>query len=108
MAGKIVIALYRPHEGKENELETLVERHVPVLRAEQLVTERPATVMRAKDGTMVEVFEWNSEEAAQRAHSVASVAEIWGQMAEVSDFVSLGSLQEADGSFPHFDPVDRT
>ena len=34
-----------------------VRKHMQVLRAEKLVTDRPAYVMRAKDGTIVEVFE---------------------------------------------------
>lgn len=33
------------------------------LQTEQLVTDRPASVMRAADGTIQEVFEWRPAEA---------------------------------------------
>ena len=58
--GRIVIVLYRPKKGKEKELLEVVKEHVPILRSENLATEREAIVGRATDGTIVEIFEWIS------------------------------------------------
>jgi hypothetical protein len=51
--GRIVIVGYRPKPGKAEELRALAAEHVPILRAEGLVTDRPAVLMEARDGTLV-------------------------------------------------------
>ncbi|MCO5165235.1 MAG: hypothetical protein M9894_02550 [Planctomycetes bacterium] len=102
MSPEMVIALYRPHPGKERELDALVAQHVPALREAELITDRGVLRGRAKDGTVVEVFEWVSADAAERAHELPSVARVWEAMAQVADFVSLGDLPEAGQRFPHF------
>ncbi len=56
--GDVVIVAYRPKPGREADLLALTRTHVPELRALRLATDRPATTMQAKDGTVVEVFEW--------------------------------------------------
>lgn len=55
--GRFVIAVYRPKPAMRRHVLAAVGKHMPVLRAEGLITERPAHVMRAVDGTVVEVFE---------------------------------------------------
>jgi len=104
MTGEVVMALYKPHEGKDAELRKLIARHVPLLRNLELITDRPALLLRASNGTYVEVFEWVSHEAA-RAHDHPEVAEIWEAMGKVADFVSLDSLEESKRPFTHFSPV---
>jgi hypothetical protein len=59
----ISVACYKPRPGCEQALLDLVRNHLPPLRAEGLVTDRPSIVMRTADGTIVEVFEWFSQEA---------------------------------------------
>ena len=54
----IVIVAYKPKPGKEADLLQLTLEHVPLLRAESLATDHPVTACQAKDGTIVEVFEW--------------------------------------------------
>lgn len=102
---EIVFALYRPHPGKEKDLEALVARHLPVLREHELITPREAIAARASDGTIIEVFEWASAEAAGQAHEVPAVAKVWEAMAQVADFATLASLPEAGTRFPHFAPL---
>ena len=46
----------------------LVRNHLPPLRAEGLVTDRAPILMRTADGTVVEIFEWVSQEAIAGAH----------------------------------------
>lgn len=102
---RIVIAAYRPHTGKEEDLQALVAEHVPLLRSLGLATERPATVMRSGDGTLVEVFEWSSAEAIDLAHAEPAVVELWERFARVSDYCQLAALDEAKQMFAEFEPV---
>jgi quinol monooxygenase YgiN len=68
MNGVIVIVAYRPKPGKDQELLELVRSRVPTLRNERLVTDRIPTIMRARDGTIIEVSEWKSRAAIDAAH----------------------------------------
>lgn len=102
---RIVIAVYRPREGKDEDLQALVAEHVPMLRTLGLATDRPATVMRSGDGTLVEVFEWRSVEAMERAHSEPAVLELWERFGRISDYCPLAALDEAQQMFAEFEPV---
>jgi quinol monooxygenase YgiN len=61
MSGVCVIVAYRPKPGKEQEILDLVRTRIPTLRKEGLVTDREPIMMRAKDGTIIEVSEWKSQ-----------------------------------------------
>jgi len=104
--GRIVIACYRPKPGKESELAPLVKTHLARLAAEGLVTDRKRIVMQAEDGTFVEVFEWVSEEAIERAHHNPRVLEMWSEYEQVCDYVPISSVAEATQLFSGFRPVD--
>ena len=104
--GPIVIACYRPRAGKEHSLLQLVKEHVPTLRRQRLATERAACVMRSADGTIVEVFEWCSPQAVERAHTDPVVQALWERFGAVCEFGQLGKLPEAQQMFAHFEPVD--
>ncbi len=103
--GRIVIVAYRPKPGKRAELAALVAKHVDILRREGLVTDRPASVMRAKDGTLVEMFEWRSPEAIQGAHTNPAVLALWAEFDAACEFVPLERLAEAKEMFAEFDAV---
>ena len=107
MSGAIVLALYRPKEGKEAALLDLLRGHVPLLRKEGLATDRPVLLLKSReDGTLIEIFEWTSSAAADQAHSNPRVREVWSAMGEVADFGPLSQLAETARPFPHFDPLD--
>ena len=103
--GRIVIVAYKPKDGKADALHLLVKTHVPRLKAENLVTNREPLIMEAADGTVIEVFEWLSAEAIQRAHQNKVVHQMWGQFAEVCDYVPLNTLPEAANMFAEFGAV---
>lgn len=105
MPGEVVIAIYRPKPNQAEELKRLVGRHLPTLRNLGLVTDREAVVLESSDGTLLEIFEWKSSEAAQEAHAAASVQELWNAMGDVADFATLADLPEATRQFPHFSPL---
>jgi hypothetical protein len=89
----------------EDALLACMRDHQPVLRGEGLVTERPANVMRAQDGTLLEVFEWQSQAAIDAAHTNPRVLALWQRYAACCDYVTLGDLAEARAMFPGFAPV---
>ena len=105
MNGVIVIVAYRPKPGKEKELLELVRNRVPILREEGLVPDRKPTIMRARDGTIIEVSEWKSQEAIDAAHKNPNVLAMWNKFFAVCDCVPLKSLAEADDLFAGFEPI---
>lgn len=106
MPGVIVIVAYRPKPGKEPELLPLVRSRVPTLHKEDLVTERVPVIMRARDGTIIEVSEWKSREAIDAAHKNPKVLEMWKKFFEICDCVQLNTLDEAKEMFAGFEPAD--
>ncbi len=105
MSGVIVIVAYRPKVGKENELLDLVRSRVPTLRKENLVTDRVPMIMRARDGTIIEVSEWKSRDAIDAAHKNSNVLAMWNKFFAVCDCVPLDSLAEAKEMFGGFEPI---
>ena len=105
MKPEIVIALYRPHPGKDAELRKLIAQHLPVLRKLELVTDRAPIIMKAKDGTFIEIFEGRTAESADLAHQLPEVAQVWEAMGKIADFPKIADLEETQEPFPHFEPV---
>ena len=104
--GHLVIACYRPKPGQDAALRACVRDHVPTLRKLGLATSRPTVLLRAADGTLLELFEWTSAEAVERAHHDPAVGVIWGKFFEICDCVKLSDLAEAAEMFPHFEAMD--
>jgi quinol monooxygenase YgiN len=104
--GIMVIAAYRPRPGKEADLLELAKTHTPILRQQGLATDRPAYAMRADDGTIIEVFEWKSQAAIDEAHTNPEVLRMWGQYAEVCEYVPLVTVKECSDMFAGFEPVE--
>jgi quinol monooxygenase YgiN len=103
--GLMVIVAYRPKRGKGAALLALARGHVAALRRLGLATARKECVMRAADGTVVEVFEWVSRAAVAAAHQHPAVAAIWAEYKEVCDYVPLRQLRETADLFAEFEPV---
>ena len=103
--GSISVACYKPKPGCEAELLELVSNHLPPLRAEHLVTERAPIVMRAKDGTIVEVFEWVSQDAIAGAHGNPVVLELWKRFESVCSYETPSNLAEFQNMFSHFEAI---
>jgi len=105
MSGVVVIVAYRPKPGKENELIDLVRSRVPTLRKENLVTDRVPTIMRSRDGTIIEIPEWKSREAIDAAHKNPSVLAMWNKFFAICDCIPLNTLAEANEMFAGFEPI---
>ena len=105
MSGVVVIVAYRPKPGKEDELVDLVRNRVPTLRKEGLVTDRVPTIMRSRDGTIIEVSEWKSREAIDAAHKNLNVLAMWNKFFAICDCIPLNTLAEAKEMFAGFEPI---
>ena len=106
MFGVCVIVAYRPKPGQENALLELVRNRVPTLRKEGLVTDRVPIIMRARNGTIIEVSEWKSREAIDAAHKNPNVLAMWEKFFAVCDCVPLNTLAEAEEMFAGFEAVE--
>lgn len=103
---RYAIAAYRAKPGREDDLLALVRAHHPLLHAEQLVGDGGPLLMRAGDGTLIEVFQWRSTEAKDDAHRNPEVQQLWGRMMECAQFPPLATLPEAQQPFASFETIE--
>ena len=103
--GRIVIACYKPKPNKNEALRTLMKDHLAILKSQDLVTDRASIIMEAKDGTILEVFEWKSQEAMASAHTNPVVQAMWQDYAEVCEYVPIVDVAEAHQVFSEFTPL---
>jgi hypothetical protein len=103
--GSISVACYKPRLGYEAALLELVRDHLPPLRSQGLVTDRTPIVMRTADGTIVEVFEWVSQDAIAGAHHNPVVIDLWKRCEAVCAYETPSNLAEFQRMFSHFEPV---
>jgi hypothetical protein len=101
----LAFAMYKPHEGKENELMDILKEHVPTLKELGLITDRQTAILKAEDGTIIEVFEWASEEAVEMAHRHPAIGQLWGKMGPIASFPPMKDLPEANKPFPGFEVI---
>jgi hypothetical protein len=71
-----------------------------------LVSDRTPIIMKAKNGTVVEVFEWKSAKAIEQAHTHPVVLKLWEEYAAVSEYVPVGTLEEVNNLFSEFTPFE--
>ena len=106
MEERIVIVGYKPKKGQAEALHQLMREHLSILKSQNLVTDRESIIMEAKDGTIIEVFEWKSAEAVEQAHTNANVRAMWVKFDAACEFEKLANLPEAQQLFASFEPVD--
>lgn len=98
---RLSIVAYRPKPGKDKELMSLTQEHVPYLRSLGFATERPNIIATAGDGTVIEVFEW-TEGALAKAHAHEGLGEMWQRYSAVCDFAPLNTVEETSMMFANF------
>ena len=70
-----------------------------------LVTDAPVYASRSANGTILEVFEWTSQEAKAKAHENKVVMDCWNQFFGLAEIVPLSSLEEAKAPFASFERI---
>ena len=104
MEHQITIACYKPKPGKAELLHELMYTHLPTLKEQNLVTDRASIMMQAKDGTIIEVFEWESLAAIENAHSNSAVLKMREKFNEVCEYIPIGNVAESASLFSGFTP----
>ncbi|SNS85008.1 hypothetical protein SAMN05421640_1513 [Ekhidna lutea] len=105
--GRIVITCYRPKPSKEEKLLQLSLSHYDRLNEQGLVTDRAPILMKAKDGSVIEVFEWKSKTAIEEAHSNEEVQKMWAEYDEACDFEKPVNIKEFQEVFSEFEPINK-
>jgi hypothetical protein len=103
--GSISVACYKPKARCEEALLELVRGYMPPLRSQGLVTDRIPVVMRTADGTVVEIFEWVSQEAIAGAHTNPVVLDLWKRFEAGCSYEVPANLAEFKNMFAHFEPI---
>jgi len=98
----LAIATYKPKTGRENDFLKLLTNHIPTLHSEKLISSKDNYVMHSKNGTIIEIFEWLSREAVDKAYETQCYGSFWQQIGERADVVSLNSLEETGQPFAGF------
>jgi hypothetical protein len=62
-------------------------------------------MMRTADGTIIEIFEWISQEAIEGAHHNPVVQDLWKRFEAVCSYDTPSNLPEFQKMFAHFEPV---
>ena len=104
MEERIVIAGYKPKASKAEALRQLMREHLSILKDQSLVTDRASIIMEAKDGTIIEVFEWKSKAAIEQAHTNPVVLKMWEKYAEACEYIPVGQVEETAKLFSEFTP----
>lgn len=102
----IVIASYKPKDGMEEELLDVLRDHMPILSMENLITDFPAIILKSKKGIYLEIFEWKSQEAINKAHVNENILELWKRFEKVCTYINLSDIEECKGLFASFEPVE--
>ncbi|HEX5170271.1 MAG TPA: hypothetical protein VFW11_13930 [Cyclobacteriaceae bacterium] len=102
---RIGFVLYHPRKGKEDELVSMIQTHFPFLRREGFITERKVVGMKAKDGSIMVVFEWMTSDAIDEASTHSGIQKLWTQVSKISDFGKPGTVKELHQVFPDFEAL---
>ena len=106
MAKQLAFAMYKPNEGKEGDLKEILKEHLPLLREFELISDKETYTIKATDGTIIEIFEWLSEETKAIAHQHPATRQLWGRMMAICTFPAMRDLDEGKRSFPDFQIVE--
>lgn len=104
--GLISVAAFRARPGREDELMRVMDERLPLLRRLKLATERTPILMRSQDGVIIQVSEWTSREAIDRAHQTPEVLALWDRIFDCCEHVKLESLPESQMDFATFEAID--
>lgn len=107
-AGLVVICSFQPKPGKQKELLDLLNDHVPTLRMLGFASGYPRSTLIAENGNVIEIFEWESEEASRKAHEHPEVQKIWNAIGAIAEAVPLSSMKEAQKPFASFKKTENT
>ena len=104
-----VLAVYRVAEKSQSDFfRILLEKRAYFLKA-NFVTARDPVLLRSNTNPefLIDVFEWASEDAIERAHIGPVVMRLWSAMEDlwIDGGLGLGQLPESDEAFAGFQTI---
>lgn len=103
---RISIIAYKPLPGFDTGFKEVLKEHTKALLEEGFITERPVYQMQAFDGTVIEVFEWVSDDAKDKANQHPRIMELWNRFYEYAEMVKLMDIMECHEPFASFRGID--
>jgi len=104
--GRISIAAFKANPGKEGDLLAVLDDRLPLLRRLGLATNRAPINCRTKDGVIISISEWVSDEAIDKAHHTPEVLALWNRFFACCTWVKLDTLAESHDDFATFDAIN--
>jgi hypothetical protein len=101
----IALILYSPRKDREQELVEMLQNNIPVMRKLGLVTDREQIIARTKDGSILQVFEWKSEDSQDQAMAHPVCQEMWLKVGNISEFQKPAVLAEFNEVFSMFETL---
>jgi quinol monooxygenase YgiN len=99
---RITIAAFKPKPHHEPQLLAVLADRLPLLRRLNLATQRDHILMRSRDGTILEVSQWLSDEAIAKAHQTPELLALWARFDACCTYVKLDTLPESHDLFATF------
>jgi len=101
-----VLATYCVELEKQDEFLSLLSNAESVMRAEGLITEKPAYRMRSNENAelILEIFEWCESNSFEKAQENSKILELWGKFESVwkSGGFGLKEFPEAENGWAQF------
>ena len=92
--------------NKDHALLAALKKHVSILQEEGLASDRPPIFMKSSHQEYIEVFEWKSSDAIERAHQNSKVQTLWQEFSACCTYETLSSLSESLDLFAEFETID--
>ncbi len=103
--GVISVAAFRPKPGREDDLLAVIDDRLPLLRSLGLATDRAPINARSKEGVVIHISEWSSQEAIDAAHKTPEVLALWDRFFACCEWVKLDQLSESHDDFASFEAI---
>lgn len=102
---QIALIVYKPWKEKSAELVASLLHNIPVMRKLGLVTDREQIIAQAKDGSILQIFEWIGEESEEQAMAHPVVQEMWIRVSKMCDFQKPMAVAEFQEQLSKFDTL---
>lgn len=102
------IIVYNPYKGREQELLPGVRASYIDLRKGGYVTSALPKVMKAKDNSIILIFEWNNEHMINDAQVNLVIQKHWMLLSKLCEFALPMNLIEFQEPFSEFETLEWT
>lgn len=102
------MVVYNPYKGREQELLPAVKASYIDLRKGGYVTSEPPKVMKAKDNSIILIFEWKNEQMINDAQVDPLIQKHWMLLSKLCEFARPMNLIEFQEPFSEFETIEWT